>query len=143
MLDQSLHCYLAYLPAEAFLALLPSQLQHVTGLTFFQRLSNIPLWVQTTFNAINDDWLLTAFKAQQTFFPFCPIPGRADREDRVLPHLAPCGSLGQQAPGSTGRNPASSQPPPNPKPGIPWCSLAIFRGPWDLHCSLHKDSLCK
>lgn len=74
-------------------------------------------------------WQLSRHK--QTLFPFCPIPGRADREDRVLPHLAPCGSLGQQAPGSTGRNPASSQPPPNPKPGIPWCSLAIFRGPWE------------
>lgn len=78
MLGESLHCYLAYLPAEVVLALLPLQLQRMTGLTFSERLNSILLWVQTASNSINDDWLLTAFKAQQTLFPFCPIPGRAD-----------------------------------------------------------------
>lgn len=142
MLGESLHCYLAYLPAEVVLALLPLQLQRMTGLTFSERLNSILLWVQTASNSINNDWLLTAFKAQQTLFPSVLYLGELTGKT-VIPHLALCGSLGQQAPGSTGRNPASSQLPPAPSQVFPDALQPFSEVLGNLHCSLHKDSLCK
>lgn len=89
---------------------------------------------------ISDGWLLAALKAQQAPFLCCPTPGRAARGHRGRPHLAPCGGLGQHAAESPGRNPASSQPPPNPDRALP-DALQPFSGLLgDLQGSLHKDS---
>lgn len=102
----------------------------MTGLTFSERLNSILLWVQTASNSINDDWLLTAFKAQQTLFPFCPIPGRADGEDSN-PSSGTVWKFGPTSPREHWQKPSILPTTTSPKPGIPWCSLAIFRGPWE------------